>query len=132
VETSVDIWKGILEHSGASWVLFSNGTCVIVREPGKDLAAQARAILLDWGPVAAGTPYGDFTVQHLKSSPGWLIGCHHPDILTHVGPDEVGPASSDVKIGVAGREKRRQDARDPKVVHVEDSRRGHGPRLTSD
>lgn len=81
METSVDVWKKILEHSGASWVLFSNGTCVLVGKPG-DLAAEARAILLEWGPVAAGSSYGDFTVQRLKSFPGWLIGCHHPDILS--------------------------------------------------
>jgi hypothetical protein len=126
LETSVDVWKKILEHSGASWVLFSNGTCVLVREPSHDLAAQARAILLEWGPVAAGSPHGDFMVHRLKSFPGWLIGCHHPDILTHVGLDEVEAGSSEVTIGLIGREKRRQDARDPKVVHVDDSRGTQG------
>ena len=118
--TSREVWTKILGHSGESWVLFSNGTCVIVREPGGDIAAQARALLGKWGPVAAGTPYGDFTVQPLKSLPGWLIGCHHPDILTHVAPDEVEVGTPVPQIGLFGREKRRQDVLDPKVVHVQD------------
>lgn len=124
METSVDVWKKMLDHSGASWVLFSNGTCVLVHEPSEDLAAEARAILLEWGPVAAASSYGDFTVHRLKSFPGWVVGCHHPDILTHVALDEVETGASDVRIGLVGREKRRQDARDPKVLHVEDGRAG--------
>lgn len=111
-----------MHGSGLSWVLFSYGTCVIVREPGPDLVEQATAVLKEWGPVAAGSPYGDFGVHQLKSAGGWLVSCHHPDILTHVGPDEVKAGALDVHIGVLGRDKRRQDVHDPKVVHVENLR----------
>jgi hypothetical protein len=70
-------------------------------------------------------------VYHLESFPGWLVGCHHPDILTYVGPEEVEGGTPDVHIGLTGREKRRRDALDPKVVHVEDAREKPSNQLDS-
>lgn len=57
-QTLVDIWREIIVGDEKSWVLFENGTCVILMEPGADLAAQATQIIREWGPVHAGSPSG--------------------------------------------------------------------------
>ncbi len=115
-------WRGALGDLGKSWVLFEHGTCVILMEPADDLAAQAMELLRDWGPVHAGASFGDFGVIELPAG-GWAVTGHHPDILTHVGPAEVGPdETSDLSVGLLGRSKRDQDAEDLRVIHVEDRR----------
>jgi len=85
-----------------------------------DLATQAIALLKRWGPVRAGSPAGDFSVIALKDAPGWAVTCHHNDILTYVGPDEIEAASAnDVAIGLLGRSKRDRDAHDLEILHIE-------------
>jgi hypothetical protein len=122
----VETWRAIIVGDDKSWVLFQNGTCVVLVKPEADLAAQATAIMKEWGPVHAGSPAGDFSVVTLAEQPGWVVTCHHPDVLTYVGPDEVGADPSEVLIGLVGRGKRDQDAEGLAVLHVED-RRGAGP-----
>lgn len=56
---------------------------------------------------------------------GWVVTCHHNDILTLVGPDEVGRDAEDLAVGLLGRSKRGQDAEGLRVLHVEDKR--HAP-----
>ena len=68
-EQNVSEWGAILDGDGRSWVVFEHGTCVVLAEPEGDLAEQARALLEEWGPVRAGTPFGDFTVSHLSFGP---------------------------------------------------------------
>jgi hypothetical protein len=117
------LWRSIIIGANKSWVAFEHGTCVILLQPEEDLAAQAQRLLAEWGPVHAGSPAGDFGVIRLEKAPGWVVTCHHPDILAHVAPDEAGtPSPTDLSIGLMGRSKRDQDARTLKVVHVEDRR----------
>jgi hypothetical protein len=119
----VDVWRSIIRGDEKSWVLFENGTCVVLMEPQGDLAAQATALLREWGPVHAGSSFGDFSTIELEGDKGWVVTCHHNDILTYVGPDEVAPeAASDLGVGLLGRSKRGQDAEEPRVIHVEDRR----------
>jgi len=122
MNTLVDAWRRIIKGDHKSWVLFEHGTCVILMEPEQDLAAQARAIMAEWGPVHAGTPAGDFGVIHLQDGSGWAVYGHHPDMLTYVSRDELGPDPAEVAIGLHGRSKRDEDARTLSVVHVEDKR----------
>jgi hypothetical protein len=79
-------------------------------------------ILKEWGPVHAGSPAGDFSVVTLSSHPGWVVTCHHNDVLTYVAPEEVGEAPSDLVVGLLGRAKRNQDAEELHIIHVEDRR----------
>ncbi len=58
-------------------------------QPENDLEAQAKAMLAAYGPVYPGTPHSDFSVIHLDNYPGWVVTCHHNDILTYVGPDKT-------------------------------------------
>lgn len=123
----VAAWRDIINGPEKSWVLFENGTCVVLMEPGGDLAAQATELLREWGPVRAGTPAGDFDTVALRDGRGWVVTCHHEDILTIVGPDEMAAGAPDVVVGLCGRSKRRQDAEQLRVLHVEDRRDGASP-----
>lgn len=120
-ESLVGTWRRLLDDPGKSWVLYSRGTCVVLPDPGRDLVAQAAAVLAEQGPVAAATPSADFSVLHPAGAPGWVVTCHHPDILNYVSPQDVEEAS-DVLIGMTGRGHRDRDARAPRVVHVYDAR----------
>jgi hypothetical protein len=118
-----EVWRSIIVGDEKSWVLFKNGTCVILVEPEADLSAQALALMEEWGPVHAGSSAGDFGTIDLTNAPGWVVTSHHNDILTYVAPDEVGqPDPTDLVVGLLGRGKRDQDARELEIIHVEDRR----------
>lgn len=115
-----EVWRNIVVGDSKSWVLFEHGTCVIVMEPEANLAGQARKLLAEWGPVHAGSSYGNFAVMHLDTFPGWIVTCHHPDILNYVPPDEFNEEEPPgVMIGMIGRLAREQDAEELSVIHVE-------------
>lgn len=119
----VAAWRGIINGPEKSWVLFENGTCVVLMEPAADLATQATDLLREYGPVHVGSSFGDFSTIELDEGRGWVVTCHHNDILTFVAPGEVTPdRASDVLVGLLGRSKRGQDAEELKVIHVEDRR----------
>lgn len=119
-ETVIATWRHLL-HPAKSWVLFANGTCVILMEPADDLAEQAKELLREYGTARAGTPAGDFTTIDLDDAPGWAVTGHHPDILTYVAEDEL-DARDDLTVGLFGRGKRDQDGHELTIVHVEDKR----------
>jgi hypothetical protein len=119
----VEIWRSIIVGDQKSWVLFKHGTCVIFMEPDADLSVQALALMKEWGPVHAGCSAGDFGTIDLANAPGWVVTSHHNDILTYVGPDEVGePDPSDLVVGLLGRGKRDLDARELEIIYVKDKR----------
>ncbi|MFI5862216.1 hypothetical protein [Streptomyces sp. NPDC051546] len=120
-EMLIDVWRRILVNPRASWVLFEQGTCVVLTAPDGELAGQATAILREFGPVHAGSSAGDFGAIELKDAEGWVVTGHHNDVLTYVGPDEVGDPS-ELTVGLCGRSKRHRDGTDLRVVHVEDGR----------
>lgn len=117
----IDRWRTTLDAPDKSWVLFGNGTCVILVVPEGDLAAQAKALLSKWGPVHAGSSFGDFDIIELESG-DWVVTGHHADILTWVGADEVDAGAPDLVVGLLGRAKRGQDAEELQVIHIEDAR----------
>jgi hypothetical protein len=120
---SAAAWRDVINGPDKSWVVFENGTCVVLTDPADDLAGQAVAILREHGPVHPGSSYGDFGTITLDDGRGWVVTCHHNDILTYVAPDEVdADRASDLIVGLLGRSKRGQDAEELRVVHVEDRR----------
>src|SRR4030095_11390199 len=119
----IQTWRQILIGDKKSWVLFKHGTCVILMQPEQDIRRQAVALMREWGPVHAGSPAGDFSTITLQDYPGWVVTCHHNDILTYVGPGELTEdGSDDIAIGLFGRSKRDRDASELEVIHVEDRR----------
>ncbi len=97
-----------------------------VRDPDgptqDDLEAQAVELMREWGPVHVGSPAGDFNVIALPDRLGWVVTCHHNDILTYVSSEEMEGEPEDVVVGLYGRSKRHQDSHDLQVIHVEDNR----------
>lgn len=75
--SSVDVWRRHITDVRKWWVLFDNGTCVILVEPGDDLAAPAVALMKERGPVHPGSPAGDFGVIVLPDGFGWVVTGHH-------------------------------------------------------
>lgn len=119
----VETWRSIILGDQKSWVLFENGTCVILMAPEEDLSAHATALLAEWGPVHAGTPSGDFSVITLEDYPGWVVTGHHRDILNYVSPDEFeGDEPEDLTVGLLGRQMRHMDGESLQIIHVEDKR----------
>ena len=121
----VATWRQIIVGDEKSWVLFKHGTCVVLAEPGgDDLAGQAEAVLREFGPVRPGSPAAAFGTIPLESAPGWVVTGQHPDVLTYVSPGEVSQTDDNLNlaVGLTGRAKRDQDARDLTITHVEDKR----------
>lgn len=119
----IERWRAIIQGPEKSWVLFGNGTCVILMQPEVDLVTQATELLKVWGPVQVATPSADFNIIEPADAPGWVVTCHHRDILTYVGPEEFpGVRPSEIAIGLLGRAKRDRDAHELEVIHVEDNR----------
>jgi hypothetical protein len=114
----VDAWRRIITGEGKTWVVFRKGTCVVMMDPAAEPRAYAIELLRKWGPVHAGSSSGDFSVITLNDGTGWVVTCHHPDILTYV-ESTGGSPMSDVAIGMVGRSMRDSDAETLEVVHVE-------------
>ncbi len=119
----IEIWRGVIADPAISWVLFEQGTCVLLGHPQQaDPAAEAKALLRTCGPVFPGSAAGDFSVSELEGGRGWVVGSHHPDIFTLVVPQEINADAQEVAVGLLGRAKRGQDAARLRVRHVEDRR----------
>lgn len=91
-------------------------------EPEADLQSQAVELLREYGPVHAGSPAGDFSAINLDNDPGWVVTCHHPDILTYVSVEDAGDDPNDLTVGLLGRSCRDTDGAALEVIHVEDNR----------
>ena len=116
----IDLWKTLLRNQiDKTWVLFKQGTCVLLAKDGTDPISAAKDFLKEKGGVKPGSPGGDFSVVALKELPGWIVTCHYDNILTHVAPNEVKSGAGDLEIGLLGRSKRQQDSQYLEVVHVE-------------
>ena len=63
-----DTMRAVLRGDGKSFVVFASGTVVIFVDAAReaDLAAAARELLAEWGPVYAGSPAGDFRTMDLE------------------------------------------------------------------
>ncbi len=116
----LSVYKKIIIDSSMNWVLFKNGTCVMLLKPEKDIQAQAIKILKEHGSVVAGTPSGDFEVTKIPEINGWVVTGNYPGIMMYVSQEEAGKKNSDFEIGIAGRTKRQKDTKELIVIHVED------------
>ncbi len=115
------IWRQILPPEVNRWAIFKYGTIVLCHEEDKDPHEHALEVLREWGPIAAGTPLGDFNVGLAGVVPGWVVQYAHEDIGTYVSPDELEESEHDpISIGLYGRAKRHEDFLSLKIIHVED------------
>jgi hypothetical protein len=119
-DSLIKIWTKLMDGSTKSWVLFRYGTCVLFEHPVDDLKGEAIRLMKEWGPVQVATPSADFNVLKLIVDPGWIVTCHHPGIITFVGPAELNDTRiSDVFIGLTGRSKRASDASELQIIYIQ-------------
>ena len=119
----VKIWRKLIIGDNKSWVLFEDGTCVILMEPKEDLAAQAIDIMKEYGPVHIGSASADMEITKLTKYPGWVVTGHHPDILNYISPDELkNDDTDDIVVGFLGRSTREADSKSLNIIHIEDKR----------
>lgn len=116
----INIYKKIIIDPLKSWILFKNGTCVMLLDSQKDIRAQAIRILKEHGLVVAGTPLGDFEVTKIPEINGWVVTGDYPGIMMYVSAEEAGKKNSDFEIGMIGRAKREYDAKELEIIHIED------------
>lgn len=122
-ESLAAVWRRIIIGEQKSWVVLTNGTCVILVDAEGDLGEQACAIMKQYGPVDGGSSAADFSVIPLADHPGWVVTGHHPDVLNYVSPDIFAASEpSHEVVGMYGRTMRDADGRAPRVLHVEDRR----------
>lgn len=123
-DSITETWRKVIqntpERKNKSWVVFRNGTCVILMEGAtsrEDAATKATQIISEYGPVCAGTPAGDFNIMENSAAEGIIVTGWHNDVLNFVDKEEGG----DNMLGKAlfGRSKRDQDGRNPEVLHIE-------------
>jgi hypothetical protein len=105
------------------WVLFSNGSYIILTDSLKgDPKSNALKIMKEYGPVHGGSPAGDISIKKLNKTQGWSVGGHYYGMYTYVHPDELIRAGianpSDLDVGVYGRDKRDKDAKELRIVYI--------------
>jgi hypothetical protein len=119
--------NGKLPPTYVAWVIFENGT-VFYAFPGPDLPATASAAEVtaaaaaafdDLGPVVAGTPSADFSVNRLASwfpAEGvFFVTYGDPRLVSFVIEDAE---ATDFAVGLLGRSNREADFTDPRVAVV--------------
>ena len=120
VKETVRMWKGVLSDEVQCWVVFKFGTIVFSTSPVQDPTEYALEILQEWGPVAPGTPLGDFYVREIENEEGWLVTYPHDAIMNYVSPSEIEEGNAHhLLVGLIGRSKRHADFEAQEVVHVE-------------
>ena len=125
IQTIISHWKKILDLNDKSWVVFEHGTIVIFPDKVGNLKEEAIELMKTWGPVVPGTNLGDFSVTELDNNLGWTIHYCYDNILNYVTPSELEIESEDsignnMFIGLTGREKRKNDAKDLQIIHIEE------------
>ena len=104
-----------------NWVLFSNGTYIIIEETSDEKAIENLGLekMEEFGPVQAGGPAGDFGTISLYNTEGWVVSGHGYGMYTYVHPSELGSKSpQDYEIGIYGRNKRDKDGLNPEIICI--------------
>lgn len=114
-EDLTEIYKKIIDPKLKNWVVFENGTCVIIYHASKDLKAKATEVLQKYGQVHPGTNSADFTVTKVDS--GWIVSGNQPGILNYVSEYE-GEGKEDYEIGLVGRDKKELDGKELNSIYI--------------
>lgn len=117
----VSVYKKIINDTSMSWVLFKNGTCVMLLNPEDDKRVQAIQMLKEHGIVVVGTMSGDFEVTKIPEIKGWVVTGDYPGIMIYVSEVE-GNMKEDFEIGIIGRSKRERDAKELEVIYIENKK----------
>jgi hypothetical protein len=119
----IDHVKKAINPKFKDWVLFSNGTYIILEDTTiKDKAEKAVEIMKEYGPVHAGSPAGDISITKLTYTDGWVVGGHFYGMYTYVHPKQLEQRGiknpSDLDVGLVGRQYRDRDGKQLKTIYV--------------
>ncbi len=119
----IDNVKKAISPQFKDWVLFSNGTYIILEDSTiKDKKERAIEIMKENGPVYIGSPSGDMSITKLTYTNGWVVGGDYYGMYTYVDPIELEAKGindpKDIDVGLLGRAKRDKDGKSPKVIFV--------------
>lgn len=114
-EELIDTYRKVIEPKLKDWVVFSNGTCVIIYNHPSDLKNEATEVLKKYGTVTPGSESADFTTTKIDS--GWIVTGNQPGILNYV-PEDEGREKEDYEIGLLGRNKKELDSKELKVIYT--------------
>ena len=114
-EQLIDIYREVVNPKLKDWVIFNQGTCVIIYHHEGDVKAGAMEIMKKYGFATPGTSSADFTV--LKVDNGWIVTGDQPGILNFVSEDE-GKGKADFEIGLIGRSKKELDCKELKIIYT--------------
>jgi hypothetical protein len=117
--------KLALKPEVQNWVLFSNGTVIIINDiaDGEDFKEKALRYMGEFGPVHPASDAGDFGTVKLVNTEGWMVTGHGSRMYTYVHPQELqeffqGNNPHDLSAGIYGRYKRHKDSEGLKIIHV--------------
>src|SRR3989344_2433484 len=104
-EKLINLYRRTIDPKFKDWVIFDQGTCVIIYNLKGDLETEAINVLKKYGTVTPGTSSADFTV--LKVDSGWVVAGDQPGILNYVSGEE-GRDLEDYEIGQIARDKKEE------------------------
>jgi hypothetical protein len=111
--------KQAINPKFTNWVLFSNGTYIILEDTVQNKQQVALNLMKEYGPVYTGSPAGDFSIISLNQTEGWIVTSHYYGMYTYVHPSEINSEKpSDIDIGLFGRSKREKDAMELEIIHI--------------
>jgi hypothetical protein len=104
-----------------AWVMFENGTSVVIVNPTESIAQQAINVLSETYASEKHLDLEDVGVNIISGDSGWLVTSRNPDICNLVLFNDVGADNADDTFGIASFAKRlrRKDWIDRRVIHVE-------------
>ncbi|HLK29327.1 MAG TPA: hypothetical protein VKT28_12170 [Puia sp.] len=119
----IDHVKKAINPKFKDWVLFGNGTYIILEDTAiKDKKEKALELMKEYEPVSVGSPAGDISITKLTYTEGWVIGGHYYGMYTYVHPKELENKGvnnpTDLDVGLGGRYKRNKDGKELKVIFV--------------
>jgi hypothetical protein len=104
-----------------NWVLFKNGTYVIIDDISNvsDVAAEAMRLLDAYRPeTILNTPNANYSISHLDKAEGWSVYGNGYGIYTYVHPSEMVEVPSPPSIIVFSKKKRALDEIQRQIIYI--------------
>ncbi|CDW53030.1 hypothetical protein TTRE_0000129301 [Trichuris trichiura] len=127
-ERLIDVYRKLIKPC-YSWVLFANGTAVVLNEDKCDLSIEmatdyARKKLKKCAKAKPGTPMNDITAQHIPWLDGWLVNYKSRRVTTFIPVDGISLKNGEDKndpmtFGLLGRILRAKDAEELDIIHLQ-------------
>ena len=103
------------------WVMFFHGSIITLNNTDATYQDKATKLLQEYGPVRAGTPFGDMCPARSLDDTGerWLISYPHYDHIYNIVRFKEGVEDTkdiSVNITLIGRRNRAKDAEKPFII----------------